>query len=190
MKLVTSNDPSAAKTTIGSAITTYRASTSNSKQQFTAVPKALDTLTKLRGIGPATASLLLTVHDPHNVIFFSDEAFYWLCGGGRKDTPIKYNAKEYAELRDKAARLKARLGIGSVTDVEKVAYVVIKGTDAGAATQKAEKKMEAKPKVKSETVKGTKASKPGKSLAAATEKRKPEKEENVDGLRRSKRRRD
>ena len=35
---------------------------------------ALDKLSKpLKGVGPATASLLLAVHDPSNVIIFSDE---------------------------------------------------------------------------------------------------------------------
>ena len=36
---------------------------------------ALKTLTTLRGIGPATASLLLSVYDPDNAPFFSDELF-------------------------------------------------------------------------------------------------------------------
>ncbi|KAK7223760.1 hypothetical protein V2G26_011763 [Clonostachys chloroleuca] len=46
------------------------------------IPASLAKWTKLKGIGPATASLLLSVHDPEHVIFFSDEAFYWLCAQG------------------------------------------------------------------------------------------------------------
>ncbi|KAF7546231.1 hypothetical protein G7Z17_g8575 [Cylindrodendrum hubeiense] len=116
MKLVTSNDPAVAKDIIQQALDGYR---KDSNAQV-----ALDILTKLRGIGPATASLLLTVHDPDQVIFFSDEAFYWLCCDGKK-SPIKYNAKEYRALRDSAQDLSARLGV-SATDVEKVAYVLMK----------------------------------------------------------------
>ncbi|KAL6413649.1 hypothetical protein AUP68_03170 [Ilyonectria robusta] len=116
MKLVTSNDPAVAKDIIQQALDGYR---KDSNAQA-----ALDILTKLRGIGPATASLLLTVHDPDQVIFFSDEAFYWLCCDGKK-SPIKYNAKEYRALRDSAQDLSKRLGV-SATDVEKVAYVIMK----------------------------------------------------------------
>ncbi|KAL9480078.1 hypothetical protein ACSS6W_004864 [Trichoderma asperelloides] len=83
------------------------------------------TLAKLKGIGPATASLLLSVHDAQNVIFFSDEAFYWLCCGGKK-AAIKYNIDEYAALRDEAEALIKRLDV-SATDIEKVAYVLMKG---------------------------------------------------------------
>ena len=39
---------------------------------------ALKILTELKGIGPATASLLLSVFDPEAVVFFSDEVFRWL----------------------------------------------------------------------------------------------------------------
>ena len=117
MSLVTSNDPKTAQTTISEAMTFY--------QDTPNIPKTLDILCKLRGIGPATASLLLSVHDPEQVIFFSDEAFYWLCSGGEK-APIKYNAKEYEALRREADTLVKRIGV-SATDVEKVAYVVMKG---------------------------------------------------------------
>ncbi|KAF7560914.1 hypothetical protein G7046_g3246 [Stylonectria norvegica] len=116
MKYVTSNDPVTAKSTIQEAISLYR-STSD-------VPAALALLTKLKGIGPATASLLLTVHDPDKVIFFSDEAYYWLCCDGTKSS-IKYTATEYADLRSRAEDLAGRLGVAA-TDVEKVAYVVMK----------------------------------------------------------------
>lgn len=87
---------------------------------------ALDILTKLKGIGPATASLLLTVHDPNRVIFFSDEAFYWLCCKGKKG-PIKYTVKEYQSLRSVAEVLSGRLEV-SATDIEKVAFVLMRRT--------------------------------------------------------------
>jgi hypothetical protein len=116
MKLVSSNDPSFVQDTIREAMRVYHSKSDASK--------ALDILTKLKGIGPATASLLLTVHDPDKVIFFSDEAFYWLCCGGKK-APIKYNAKEYQELNSKAQALAQKLGV-KATEVEKAAYVIMK----------------------------------------------------------------
>lgn len=127
MKLVTSNDAAFASETIEAAITQYRKDRD--------VSAALGILTKLKGIGPATASLLLSVHDPDGVIFFSDEAFYWLCCGGKK-SPIKYNAKEYEALRSEAAVLVKKLGV-SATDVEKVAYVLMKQPVSSEAPKKA-----------------------------------------------------
>ncbi|KAL7939575.1 hypothetical protein V8C35DRAFT_287036 [Trichoderma chlorosporum] len=115
MSLVSSNPPSASQT-IQFAIEFY----SSSKDAGSAVRL----LSELKGIGPATASLLLSVHDPDNVIFFSDEAFYWLCCEGKK-APIKYTPKEYLALRAEADALAKRLGV-SATDIEKVAYVLMK----------------------------------------------------------------
>lgn len=116
MSLVSSNTPKVASDTVREALGVYRADGN--------VAATLDVLTRLRGIGPATASLLLTVHDPTRVIFFSDEAFYWLCRGGEK-APIKYNAKEYQALRSKAQELATKLDV-SATDIEKVAYVLMR----------------------------------------------------------------
>ncbi|KAI0126454.1 hypothetical protein BJ170DRAFT_406488 [Xylariales sp. AK1849] len=119
MKLVSSNDEQTVQDTMETAMKAYRAKPD--------VSAALGVITRLRGIGPATASLLLSVHDPDRVIFFSDESFYWLCCGGDK-SPIKYTAKEYRELTTAAQSLVKRLGV-SATNVEKVAYVVMKQGD-------------------------------------------------------------
>lgn len=132
MSLVSSNPPAFTESTIQTAIKAYRTKSSpssKSKSNSKSNPRdnaavALEALTKLKGIGPATASLLLSVHDPAGVIFFSDEAFYWLCSEGAKTT-IKYNPKEYQALRSEAGRLAERLGV-SATDIEKAAYVVMK----------------------------------------------------------------
>ncbi|KAK2598586.1 hypothetical protein N8I77_011986 [Diaporthe amygdali] len=115
MKLVSSNEESFVKATVTSALDLY------SKEADASA--AIDVLTRLKGIGPATASLLLAVHDPQNVIFFADEAFYWLCNDGKRG-PIKYNAKEYKELNKNSQKLAKRLSVKAV-DVERVAYVLI-----------------------------------------------------------------
>jgi len=86
---------------------------------------ALRTLALLTGIGPATASLLLSVHDPENVLFFSDEAYRWLVCDG-KEQAIKYSLKEYEELEMKARALMKKLDVGA-RDVERVAFVIMRG---------------------------------------------------------------
>jgi hypothetical protein len=116
MKLVSSNDGEVAEKTIQQAMTQYWSDNDSIK--------AMDAIAKLKGIGPATASLLLSVHDPERVIFFSDEAFWWLCCGGQK-SPIKYTAKEYQQLNAAANEVVKRLHVGA-TAIEKVAYVIMK----------------------------------------------------------------
>ncbi len=116
MKLVSSNDEATVKEIIQQAMKQYWAKRD--------VSKTLDIIIKLKGIGPATASLLLSVHDPENVIFFSDEAFYWLCCNGKK-VPIKYNMKEYMELSAAADSVARRLQVRA-TDIEKVAFVLMR----------------------------------------------------------------
>lgn len=119
MKLVSSNDPKFAMDTVQEAFKIYKDTSDASA--------AMDVLTNIKGVGPATASALLAVHDPENVIFFADEAFHWLCGGG-KEGPIKYNAKEYKELNQRAQALARRLKVKAV-DIEKVAFVIMRPQD-------------------------------------------------------------
>ena len=174
MNLVSSNDTTTVSRVIEDALKTY---------QDAADPSAaVDILTKLKGIGPATASLLLSVHDSEHVLFFSDEAFYWLCCGGKK-SPIKYNKKEYSALGERARELMERLGVRAV-DIEKVAYVVV-NQPTESSEPKDEKK--ASPETKLTSPSGF-----GKSSAAKTpsEKRKRapgEKKVVAAPLRRSKR---
>ncbi|KAL2136630.1 hypothetical protein VTI74DRAFT_2659 [Chaetomium olivicolor] len=124
MKLVSSNDPGFVKDTVQKAVKHY--------QDKSDVTGALDILTQLKGIGPATASLLLAVHDASRVIFFADEAFYWLCGGGTK-VPLKYNIKEYTELNKRAQALTKRLDVKAV-DVERVAFVLMRESAGNTST--------------------------------------------------------
>jgi hypothetical protein len=140
MNLVSSNDPYTTSTTIQDALSTYhrqqhhhqsnnsktnKNSSSSSSSGGSSIPSTIQTLCLLRGIGPATASLLLSVHDPDSVLFFSDEAFWWLCCDGRRGERIKYTPKEYQVLLSEASKVTGRLGVGA-TEVEKVAYVLMK----------------------------------------------------------------
>jgi len=174
MKLVLSNDPDTLQKTVRKAIKVY--------QDKSDVSAALGILTQLKGIGPATASLLLAVHDEENVIFFADEAFYWLCCGGSK-SPIKYTLKEYIALHERAQTVIKRLGVKAV-DVERVAFVLMKqsqskqdqGTPAAARVKQDKGKQEAKPPAKEDIKK-----QPAKRKIPADES------EINTGLRRSKR---
>jgi hypothetical protein len=98
---------------------------------FKELPKplpALKTLTTLKGIGPATASLLLSVASPDTIPFFSDEVFRW-CMWDEPGSPsgwqrkIKYNVKEYEILVSKVEEVRKRLGVRAL-DVERVAWVL------------------------------------------------------------------
>ncbi|QIW98251.1 hypothetical protein AMS68_003769 [Peltaster fructicola] len=94
--------------------------------------KALKHLCTLRGVGPATASLLLSVRKIDDVPFFSDELFRWCSWedkpGSGWDRGIKYNNKEYAELTKAVDELRSRFSTDgqsvSAVDCEKVAYVL------------------------------------------------------------------
>jgi predicted flap endonuclease-1-like 5' DNA nuclease len=132
LALVSSNPPDVVSATISEAITAttqqkqQQSSPSSSPSPSSSSPpkEALATLCKLKGIGPATASLVLSVHDPARAPFFSDENFWWLCCGGKK-AQIRYNAQEYMMLHARVAEVVARLGVEAV-DVEKVAFVVMR----------------------------------------------------------------
>ncbi|KAL9099962.1 MAG: hypothetical protein Q9163_004603 [Psora crenata] len=131
-KLVSSNSPETTRSTTKTAFATYnsRATTTS----ITPPTKALTTLTELKGIGPATASLLLSCLDPENVPFFSDELYrytHFESTGPKQgwDRKIGYTMKEYNELFARVHALKHRLmnesgNSVSALDVEKAAYVL------------------------------------------------------------------
>ncbi|KAL1302630.1 hypothetical protein AAFC00_003001 [Neodothiora populina] len=103
----------------------------------------------LRGVGPATATLLLSVFDSVNIPFFSDELFRWTTfeeGKGRGwDRKIKYSIGEYKQMYPLVQAVRDRLQAEGQTvtalEVEKVAYVIGKrsGTAAVAADSKSTK---------------------------------------------------
>lgn len=125
-KLVASNTPESISTISSEAFKLY-------EENKLDVGAALKVLTRLRGIGPATASLLLASYDPCLIPFFSDELFRYLQWEEGKlqgwDRKIKYTLKEYMALYDKVLELRTRLESEakvklSVQDLEKVAYVI------------------------------------------------------------------
>ena len=85
----------------------------------------LKDLSKLRGVGPATATLLLSVYKPNIIPFLSDELWRWVCwddmAGWQKK--IRYTLIEWHELCLAVADLGERL-TASASEVEKVAYVI------------------------------------------------------------------
>lgn len=105
-----------------------------------AIKTTIDYLCVLRGVGPAMASLVLSVFDQDTVPFFSDECYRWMLFADRKgqgwDRPIKYTTKEYIEYWEKVQALRKRFkdeGGQDVraVDVEKVGFVL--ATEAAAA---------------------------------------------------------
>ena len=105
--------------------------------------KSITALNKLKGIGPATSSLLLSCYDPVKVPFFSDELYrylHWeeteLRGWDRK---INYTIKEYKSLFERVVGLRERLEKDSgeevsAIDIEKAAYAL--GKDALPSSRK------------------------------------------------------
>ena len=178
MKLVSSNEPSFAQETVEKAKIGY--------QKDQNVTTALDVLTKLKGIGPATASLLLAVLDPEHVTFFADEVFYWLCCDG-KQLPIKYNAKEYKDLNERSQKLAKRLNVKAV-DIERVAYVLLKQQDVTPVKSEMPKDKDTKTihTAKAETTRKSRTDAPGKA-SAKRKQRSDDVADEVTPVRRSKR---
>ncbi|KAK3114984.1 hypothetical protein LTR53_006113 [Teratosphaeriaceae sp. CCFEE 6253] len=123
-KLIAQNEGVTVKSV---TIEAFRMSLSSEKD----VKRALSALSTLRGVGPATASLLLSVKDQENIPFFSDQLYQWACWneaeGWAQD--IKYSDKSYFEMYPRVQALRERLKAESgsqvsALDVERVAYVL------------------------------------------------------------------
>ena len=135
MKLVSANEPEQVEETTRGA---FRAHSKNKQSPSTA---GLALLCALKGIGPATASLALSVYDPVAVPFFSDEAYRWvMCSDGKADIwdkPIKYDNKSYEEYFGAVQAVRRRLNADdkeekvSASDVERVGYVLGKEAELG-----------------------------------------------------------
>ncbi|PVI07945.1 hypothetical protein DM02DRAFT_550171 [Periconia macrospinosa] len=136
LQLVLSNEASAIEKATRDAFETISPHAQQDQQQDrkkgdAPLKAATQHLTSLRGIGPATASLLLSVQYPDTIPFFSDELFRWVMwdekdGGGKMGKwkrQIKYNGKEYDELAQRVGDLVGRLGVRAI-DCERVAWVL------------------------------------------------------------------
>ncbi|KAJ3037396.1 hypothetical protein HK097_003524 [Rhizophlyctis rosea] len=89
---------------------------------------SLDMFTQLKGIGPASASLILSTFSPITIPFFSDEVYRYLTyesssKGKGWDRKINYTLKEYKIVVEKIKPLMERLNVAA-WEVEKVAYVL------------------------------------------------------------------
>lgn len=107
-KLIRSNDDDMVKSTTEKGLMFFLEEVKNFETLFTntkkyseVVKKAMNDIAKLKGVGPATASLILSLLWQINLLappFFSDESFLFLVvDRSRPDTKIKYNMKEYLE---------------------------------------------------------------------------------------------
>ena len=142
-KLIDSNSPDEVRQITSSAFSIYNPTS------LSDVHKAITLLIELRGVGPATASLILSCYDPVAVPFFSEDLYRWLywhvkndkSDGTKKrkkgseltgwDRTMKYTAKEYRFLFEMASVLRERLNKASgkeirAADVEKAAYDIAK----------------------------------------------------------------
>ncbi|KAK5074291.1 hypothetical protein LTR64_006564 [Lithohypha guttulata] len=95
--------------------------TSDEQDFNTRIISALDIVCKLKGVGPATGSLVLSVLSPR-VPFFEDELFYWL--NQEHSTKLKYDKKEYKMLLDCVLELERDNKV-TADVLEKTAYVLM-----------------------------------------------------------------
>ncbi|MCJ1293970.1 hypothetical protein MMC34_005527 [Xylographa carneopallida] len=117
--LVRSNAPSLVRDTTARAYALFATTVDADK----ADPfPALKVLAGLRGVGPATASLLLAVGWPGEVPFFADELLGWVRG---RRGALRYDWREYGELWEGVRAVRERVGGGvSAEEVERGAWVV------------------------------------------------------------------
>jgi hypothetical protein len=112
--------------------------------EASASQKALDAVSVLTGVGPATASLILAAYYPKDIPFFEDEMFQWLCSDTWKQKgKLAYDKKEYAQLFQKVWELRERLGRNDVhiVDIEKASFVIMHDNQAVNGTKEAAEKI-------------------------------------------------
>ncbi|KAF2833997.1 hypothetical protein CC86DRAFT_277298 [Ophiobolus disseminans] len=185
LQLAQSNDEGLIKETTTSAFGFLKSSPSPSSKDILA---ALKILIKLKGIGPATASLLLSVAAPETVPFFSDELFRW-CTWNESGSPagwkrgIKYNMKEYEALLGNVGNIRERMDVRAV-DVERVAWVLGReGVDCGDGEDSEETIEERETEEKA--VKADTKEKPKKAVEKGTKRKAADVKPPTEGTRKS-----
>ena len=127
-KLIASNSVDDVRTNTRNAFAIYK----SNNQDYA---KAVTAMSKLKGVGPATASLFLSCYDPINIPFFSDELYRYLHWEDARskgwDRKIGYTMKEYKELYSRLHSLRERLEkesgqIIKALDLEMMAYALNK----------------------------------------------------------------
>jgi peptidoglycan hydrolase CwlO-like protein len=128
--LVDSNDAKLVRSTTTPIFDLMRDTEPIRINQAASMTTGLKFLAQLRGVGPATASLVLSVLAPDWCPFFSDELYRWCVwdesntGKGRGwKRKIAYTDKQYRVLFNKVLDARERLGVQAV-EMEKVAWVL------------------------------------------------------------------
>ncbi|CAE6421994.1 hypothetical protein ACGC1H_001803 [Rhizoctonia solani] len=100
-------------------------------QPFRALLKSL--CGALKGVGPATGSLLLSIYDDR-IPFMSDEAYIWImyADQGTKKKDIKYTEKGYLDYAARVWEVSEKAGI-MPAELEKVGWVLGREWVSGAA---------------------------------------------------------
>lgn len=130
--LIASNDDESVVEITTEAFREFAHSTPDT--QLEKAQNSVKTLCELRGVGPATASLLASVAHPDFLPFFSDELYYWLYDNskGLKLEKIKYNMAEYKQILSSVQEIRDRLdkeyegGPPRADDIERAAFVIQK----------------------------------------------------------------
>lgn len=143
LKLAKENDDNKVRNTTTAAFAHLASAQRNKPGEdlpWKGVELAMSDVVELRGVGPATASLVLSCYDPNSVPFFSDELFrlfHWEeqpAKGIEKgwERKITYTLKEYRSLIEKMsefrAAVKADRRAWTCVELEKAAWVL--GKDA------------------------------------------------------------
>lgn len=152
--MIRKNDPSAAKSVTQTVLANLPASSDSSSSSsssssktpnneaplsFPDVLQALKSLNALKGVGPATASLILSAHSPATTPFFEDELYIWLCRTEslrrKEKTELKYTVKEYEELWGRVQEVRERVRDEEgrrveASVLEKAAFVIAHGMKA------------------------------------------------------------
>jgi len=121
--LIRKNEPDAVKKITREAFAAQAAESYKDDSAPRLPPKlaeAISVVSKLQGVGSATAPLLCSIFDPENVPFFEDDLYEWLFP---KSDKLKYNLKEYQALFHATRKMQKRLGVMAV-EIEKVGFVI------------------------------------------------------------------
>ena len=120
--MIRQNNPELVETATASAFAAHIQQSTTQGADSPFPDEALKHLITLKGVGPATATLVLSICDPVTVPFFEDELCEWICGAKVK---LKYDMKEYKGLFGGVVDVRKRLGIDRVRadEVERVAFV-------------------------------------------------------------------